>query len=99
GVAEVSLDRVVHASTQRADGCYSIPGASELVGRAFREVETMLVPLRVAAVDASAQLDERLHQLKQVVQPDGDAITAAHLSRLTAGRPRAGRTGDRDSLH
>ncbi len=99
GVSEAALDRVVHASARRKDGSYAIPGGSELVGRAFGEVEVMLVPLRVAAVEASGQLDERLHQLEQTVRPDGDAITAVDISRLTAGRPRAGRPGDQDSLH
>ena len=99
GVSEVSLDRVVRASARHKDGSYAIPGASELVRRAFAEVETMIVPLRVAAVEASGQLDERLHELAQVVRPDGDAITAVDISRLTAGRPRAARTCDQDSLH
>ena len=93
-VSDSSLDRVVRASVRRDDGSYTIPGAGELVRRAFGEVESMLVPLRVAGVEASGQLGERLHRLLQVVHADGDAITAEGISRLTAGRHR-----DRDSLH
>ncbi len=99
GVSQVSLDRVVHACTRGKDGSYAIPGGSELVRRAFGEVETMLAPLRVAAAEAAGQLDERLHRLEQMVLPDGDTVTAMDISRLTAGRPRARRTADQDSLH
>jgi pyruvate,orthophosphate dikinase len=94
GVADAGLDRVVHASTRRDDGFYVIPGAAELARAAFGEVETMLVPLGAAGVKASKKLGERLHQLGQAVQPDGDAITAEDISRLTSGRRR-----DQDSLH
>jgi pyruvate,orthophosphate dikinase len=94
GVSDLSLDRVVHASVQRDDGSYAILGVSELTDGAFGEVDTMLVPLRVAGVKASDQLSERLNELRQVVRPDGDAITAEDISRLTAGRRR-----DQDSLH
>jgi pyruvate,orthophosphate dikinase len=94
GVSDVGLDRVVHASVRREDGTYAIPGGSELVRGAFGEVETMLVPLGVAGMEASDQLDKRLHELGQAVQPDGDAITAQDIARLTAGRRR-----DQDSLH
>ena len=94
GVSDPSLDRVVHASTRREDGSYAIPGAVELAHAAFGEVETMLVPLRVAGVEASEELDQRLHQLGQEVQPDRDAITGEGISRLTAGRRRG-----QDSVH
>src|SRR5271165_7198956 len=65
GVSEPSLDRVVHASERRDDGSYVIPGAADLVRGALGEVETMLVPLRVAGGQASTELDERLHQIGQ----------------------------------
>jgi len=94
GVSDLSLDRVVHASERREGGSYAIPGVCELTHGAFAEVETMLVPLRVAGVQTSDQLSDRLHQLRQAVRPGGDAITAQDISRLTAGRRR-----DQDSLH
>jgi pyruvate,orthophosphate dikinase len=94
GVSDLSLDRVVHASVLRDDGSYAIPGGAELARGAFAEVERMLVPLRVAGVEASDDLHQRLHQLGQAVRPDGDAITAEDISRLTAGRRR-----EKDSLH
>jgi len=94
GVSDPSLDRVVHLSTRREDGSYSIPGAAELVGGAFGEVETMLVPLRAAGVEASGKLDERLRRLGQEVRPEGDAIDGEGISRLTAGHRR-----EQDSLH
>ncbi len=94
GVSDPSLDRVVHTSTRRANGSYAIPGAAELVHAAFGEVDTMLVPLRVAGVEAFEPLDERLRRLGQEVRPDGDAIAGEGISRLTAGRRR-----DQDSVH
>ena len=93
-VADSSLDRVVQGSLRRDDGSYAIPGVAELARGAFSEVETMLVPLRVAGVEASGPLDERLHQLGQVVLSEGDAITTEEISRLTASRRR-----EQDSLH
>ena len=94
GVSDLSLDRVVRASVRCDDGSYAIPGVAELARRAFGEVETMLVPLRAASVEACDRLGERLHQLGQEVRPDGDAISAEGISRLTAGRRR-----EQDSLH
>ncbi len=94
GVPDASLDRVVHASARRADGSYAIPGAAELVHAAFGEVDTMLVPLRVADVEAFQALDERLRGLAQQVRPEGDAIGGEDISRLTAGR-----RGVQDSVH
>ncbi len=81
-------------SLRRSGGSYAIPGAAELAGAAIGEVETMLVPLRVAGVEASGPLDERLRRLGQVVHSEGDEITAEEISRLTAGR-----RGEQDSLH
>ena len=94
GVSDLSLDRVVHASVRRDDDSYAIPGAAELARGAFSEVETMLVPLRVAEVEASAPLEERLRRLGRVVLSEGDAISTQEISRLTAGR-----RGEQDSLH
>ncbi|MGO9319514.1 MAG: PEP/pyruvate-binding domain-containing protein [Solirubrobacteraceae bacterium] len=94
GVPDAALDRVVQASTRREDGLYAIPGAAGLVDATFDELETMLAPLRAASVKASGKLDERVGRLRQGVHPDGDAITAQDISRLTAGRRR-----DQDSLH
>ncbi len=94
GVSEPSLDRVVHASERCDDGSYVIPGAADLVRGALGEVETMLVPLRVAGVQASNQLGERLHQIRRALRPDGDAIAPESISRLTAGR-----RSSQDSLH
>jgi pyruvate, orthophosphate dikinase len=94
GVSDAGLDRVVHASVRREDGSYAIPGAAQLARRAVGEVETMLVPLGVAEVQAAEQLGERLRRLEEVVPTDGDVIAAEAISRLTAGR-----RGDRDSLH
>ena len=94
GVSDLSLDRVVQASVRRDDGSYAIPGAAELARGAFSEVETMLVPLRVAGVEASGPLEERLRRLGRVALSEGDAISAQEISRLTTGR-----RGEQDSLH
>ena len=93
-VADSSLDRVVHGSLRRDDGSYAIPGVAALAQAALEEVETMLVPLRVAGVEASGPLDERLRRLGRVALSEGDAISAQEIGRLTAGRQ-----GEQDSLH
>ncbi len=94
GVADAGLDRVVGSSARHADGAYSIPGAEELVGTAFAEVQRMLAPLDVAGVEASQQLAARTRQLRAAVRPAADTITASDISRLTSAR-----RGDQDSLH
>ncbi|MGO9762787.1 MAG: PEP/pyruvate-binding domain-containing protein [Solirubrobacteraceae bacterium] len=94
GVSDADLDRVVRSSARGEDGDYLIPGAEGLVRMAFEEVRTMLVPLEVAGIGAAQQLDERLRQLGDAVQPAADAITAQDISRLTSAR-----RGDQDSLH
>ncbi len=94
GVADLELDRVVHASARRDDGAYRIPGAADLVRTAFAEVEAMLVPLRVSDPEAARPLDTRVLELGPAATADGDAISAQCISRLTSGR----RGGD-DSLH
>jgi pyruvate,orthophosphate dikinase len=93
GVSDLELDGVVHASA-KSDGSYLIPGAAELVGAAFADAETMLVPLRVSDPEATSPLDARLRELGQLPTPEGDRITADCISRLTSGR-----RGDVDSLH
>jgi pyruvate, orthophosphate dikinase len=93
GVADPSLDRVVGASKRREDGSYSIPDVAELARGVFAEVKTMLVPLRVAEVDACDRLEERLRQLERAVRAERNAITAQEISRLTAARRGP------DSLH
>jgi len=94
GISDARLDRVVPASERCDGGSYAIPGAGELTDEAFAEVETMLIPLRVARVPTCEQLDSRLHELRGLVQPENDVIRAHEISRLTAG-PRS----DHDSLH
>jgi len=94
GVSDAGLDRVVHASRRGENGFYRIPGAAGLARAAFGEVETMLMPLGASGVKASEKLSKRLQAIQQEVRPDGDAITAEGVSRLTAGRRQ-----DLDSLH
>ncbi|MGO9489818.1 MAG: PEP/pyruvate-binding domain-containing protein [Solirubrobacteraceae bacterium] len=94
GVSDARFDNVIHASARRDDGLYVIPGAADLASAAFGEVETMLAPLRATGAKTAEELGDRLLGIERAVAPNGDAITAADISWLTAGR-----RGDRDSLH
>jgi pyruvate,orthophosphate dikinase len=94
GVSDPGFDRVVRDSTMREDGRYAIPGSAELVRAALSEVETMLLPLTVAEVQAVLKLRTRLQRLERALKPEADAIAAEDISRLTSAR----RQGP-DSLH
>jgi phosphohistidine swiveling domain-containing protein/uncharacterized protein Yka (UPF0111/DUF47 family) len=94
GVSDPGLDRVVCDSTKRGDGRYAIPGSAGLIRAALSEVETMLVPLEVAEVQAALKLRERLRQLEQTPRSTADSISAQDISRLTSARRQG-----HDSLH
>jgi pyruvate,orthophosphate dikinase len=94
GISDPGFDRVVRDSAKREDGRYAIPGSAELIGAALSEVETMLIPLEVAEVQAALKLSERLQQLEQTLRSAADSISPQDISRLTSAR----RQGP-DSLH
>ena len=94
GVTDAALDRVVHTSTGADGGAYRIPGAAAIVQAAFREVDTMLAPLRSAGAHSAPELEARIAQAREAVAPAQDVIAAADISRLTSGRRAGG-----DSLH